>query len=358
MNDSRRLSGLAAGLLLSCAAAHAQSGVQVYGVVDMYVGKKQLASASGLSQTVADSGGMTTSQWGMRGTEDLGGGLKASFEMSGFFRADTGDTGRFTNDAMFSRTTYVGLQGNWGLLRLGRITTPNFVSTIRLNPFGDSVALNPISLHTYIGGQPMDAAIASGGAAGISDSSFSNAVAYTSPNVAGFVGALSYGIGEASGGANRKVGYSLTYGSGPLLVSLSGEDVNQPTLPAPPVVPAGNQKQGQSTWQLGASYDLGSVKLFAQHSRTDIDLPASAERSFRTTQLGAAVPVGKGRVLASVAQTRKSETALANVRRTTWALGYDHDLSKRTDVYAVFMKDSVTNLQRGTTLVAGIRHRF
>ena len=57
-----------------------------------------------------------------------------------------------------TRTTMVGLQAPWGTLRLGRITTPNFISTIRLNPFGDSTTFNPITLHTYVGGQPLDAA--------------------------------------------------------------------------------------------------------------------------------------------------------------------------------------------------------
>lgn len=359
MTRIRRLSGLAAGILLSASGAYAQTSVQMYGVVDAYVGKKQLASAAGASSTNVDGGGMTTSQWGFRGSEDLGGGLAAVFDISGFIRNDTGDSGRFTGDTFFSRTSMVGLQGGWGAVRLGRQTSPNFISTIRLNPFADSTAFGPVVLHTYVGGQPLDASIAAGGAAGISDSAFNNAISYTSPAVGGFTGALMYSFGEVNGSsANKRVGYSLTYGQGPFLASLSGERVDRPTVPAPPAVPAGNQKQKQATDQLGASYDFGVAKLFGQYSRTVVDLPAPASRSFRTTQLGASVPVGSGRLLLSVADTRKAESALADVKRTTWSLGYDYDLSKRTDLYLVLMRDKVTNLQSGTTVAMGVRHRF
>lgn len=355
-NQQRRAIALAAGLAACFATAHAQSSVQLYGVMDVYVAKQQLSGRDSLS--VVGSGGMTTSQWGMRGTEDLGGSLKASFDISGFLRADTGESGRFGTDALFSRTTFVGLQDSWGTLRLGRITTPNFISTIRLNPFADSTTFNPVTLHTYVGGQPLDAAIAAGGPAGVSDSSFSNSLAYTSPNLGGFSAAVQYSLGEASGSANKRMGYSLTYGAGPLLVSLSGESIDKPTLPPPPVVPASNQKQGQDTVQLGASYDFNVVKLFGQWSQTKVELPASAQRDFSTLQLGAAAPLDVGKLLFSVANTQREETALSDVKRTTWALGYDHPMSKRTDLYAAVMRDKVTGLKSGTSIGAGIRHRF
>jgi predicted porin len=243
-------------------------------------------------------------------------------------------------------------------VRAGRITTPNFISSIRLNPFGDSTTFSPFNLHTYVGGQPMDASMASGGPAGISDSAHNSVLAYTSPNMGGFVAALNHSLAGGVGGQDKRVSYSLTYGHGPLLVSLSGESIKNPTLPAPPVVPAANQKQGQDTMQLGASYDLGTVKLFGQWNRTTVDLPSSAERRFRTVQLGAAVPVGAGKLLASVAQTRKDETGLSDLQRTTWSVGYDHTLSKRTDLYAVYMNDRLTGLTTGNTFAVGMRHRF
>lgn len=355
---SRHLARFAAGLAASivCCAVHAQSSVTLYGVADAFVGSRQLAGAA--RATTMGSGGMTTSQWGIRGQEDLGGGLKTVFDLSGFLRLDSGASGRFTNDTMFSRTTSLGLQGGWGTLRAGRITTPNFISSIRLNPFGDSTTFSPFNLHTYLGGQPMDASVASGGPAGISDSAHNAVLAYTSPSLGGVVAALNHSLAGVAGGKDKRTGYSLTYGQGPLLVSLSGESINNPTLPAAPVVPAVNQKQGQDTVQLGASFDFGAGKLFGQWSRTTVDLPSAAERRFRTVQLGASVPMGAGKWLVSVAQTRKTEAGLNNLQRTTWAVGHDYDLSKRTDLYAVYMNDRLTDKSSGNTLAVGVRHRF
>lgn len=355
---ARRLSGLAMGLLLSVPTVQAQTSVQLFGVIDAYVGRKQLANVAGTKTNNVDAGGLTTSHWGFRGTEDLGEGLAAIFEVSGFIRNDVGDTGRFPGDPVFSRTSMVGLRGGWGEVRLGRLSTLNFVSSVRLNPFAESTSFAPILLHTYTGGQPLEGAINSGGATGVSDTAFSNAIAYTTPNLGGVTGSLMYSLGELAGGGNNRLGYSLIYQAGPLLASLSGERVDRPTLAPPPTVAAGNQKKEQATDQLGVAYDFGFARLFAQHSRTRIELPLSAVRKFQTSQLGTTVPLGVGRVMLSAASTKRTETALAGVRRTTWSLGYDYELSKRTDVYTVVMHDSVTNLRDGRTYVAGVRHRF
>ena len=94
---------------------------------------------------------MTTSYWGVGGTEDLGGGLKAVFAYEGFIRNDTGDLGRFNGDPAFARSTYVGLAGGFGQVSLGRHTTPYFISTIVYNPFGDSFVFSPAVMHSYRG---------------------------------------------------------------------------------------------------------------------------------------------------------------------------------------------------------------
>ena len=67
---------------------------------------------------------------------------------------------------------------------------------------------------------------------------------------------------------------------------------------------------------------------------------------------------GAGRVMLTYVQTTKSETTLADVKRRTVGLGYDHTLSKRTDLYTVLLSDRLTGVSTGTTLVAGVRHRF
>ena len=104
----------------------------------------------------------------------------------------------------------------------------------------------------------------------------------------------------------------------------------------------------------GVSYDLGAVKLYGQYFRTDTP---DLDTRTRTVQLGVAVPVGANRLMASVAQTRR-DTPTADTRRTTAALGYDHFLSKRTDLYAVYLSDDLTGFSRTGSLALGIRHRF
>ena len=85
---------LATGLAASVMGAQAQSTVQVAGLVDVYTGSMRMAGDA-VSKSVVGSGGMTTSWWGMTGSEDLGGGMKASFALTSFFQADTGASGRF-----------------------------------------------------------------------------------------------------------------------------------------------------------------------------------------------------------------------------------------------------------------------
>lgn len=360
MNSFLRLSGLAAGWVLACGGAAAQSNVSIYGLVDVYAGKKQMASLTGAHTSNVDAGGMTTSFWGFRGNEDLGGGLTAIFDITGSFRPDVGDLGRFPGDAAFSRSSWVGLQGGWGTVRLGRMSSPNFLLAIRLSPFAESTSFGPYLLHTYVGGQPLEAAVASGGPSAISDSGYSNAATYFSPRMAGFQGAVSYSFGEVAGNAsaNRRIAYNLTYENGPLFAGYAGERVHAPVMPAPPAVPAANQKSQQDTDQFGGSYDFGVLKVFASHNRTGIDLPAAATRRFRTSQIGTSIPVGAGIILLSAAKTTRKETARADAERSTFSAGYDYFLSKRTDLYLVAMRDEVTGMKTGTSVVAGIRHRF
>src|SRR5262249_16319267 len=143
-----KLAAVAATLLSG--AAMAQSSVTLYGQADMFVGGfKDVGGAS--RAWGANSGGMQTSDWGIQGPEGLGGGTKAGFGLNGCFRTDSGSMGRFNGDAMFSRNAYVGLQNDkYGTVKLGRNTTPYFISTILFNPLVDSYVFSPTIFHTYL----------------------------------------------------------------------------------------------------------------------------------------------------------------------------------------------------------------
>lgn len=332
-----------AALLAPFHTASAQS-IQVNGVVDLMVGQRQLSGANQL-RTV-DSGGMTTSRWGFEGSEDLGNGVKALFALSGFLRADTGEAGRFGSaDGGWRRMAYVGLQSSdWGTVRLGRNGTPTFGLAVRFNPFADSTALAPYLLHMYPGGQPLAAPMNG------PDSAADNSLAWLSPTWSGFNVTTLVSLGETTSSSQNRWAAGANWSAGPLALSVATE---QSRVPAG--LPSGVSKLGNV--QLGASYTWPVAKLFGQWSSTQLDI-ASGSRDYRTWQLGALVPAGSGNVLLSVASSRKTEPALAAVERDTVGLGYDHNLSKRTDVYTVLLSDKVTSRDRGTTAVAGIRHRF
>ena len=117
----KKASIAAAALALTAMGAQAQSSVQLMGTADLYAGSIRMAGDAASKSTVG-SGGMTTSWWGMKGSEDLGGGLKANFAFTSFMRMNTGTVGRFVNDPMFSRDANVGLSGAFGsvLIQLSR----------------------------------------------------------------------------------------------------------------------------------------------------------------------------------------------------------------------------------------------
>ena len=107
------------GVLLCAGGAHAQSSVEVSGLVDVFAGSIKNSGDAG-RKSVVDSGGLTTSWFGFKGTEDLGGGLKANFQLTSFIKVDTGSQGRFANDTFFSRDANVSLSGSFGTVTLAR----------------------------------------------------------------------------------------------------------------------------------------------------------------------------------------------------------------------------------------------
>jgi predicted porin len=359
----KRFAPAAALLLLAGGPVLAQSSVTVYGVVDVGLYGKQL---SGTARTKnVDSGIMETSHLGFRGSEDLGDGLRANFDLSAFMTPDNGGATRgIPGENFWSRSAWVGVSGPWGALRLGRMSTPNFINNIRFNPFGASATISPTFLHTYLGSASQPMATGSGA----TDSGWNNSLGYTSPSLGGFVVALQGALGEGGSGG-RRVGGSVAWGGALFAAMLSFDRTARAALTFPLALPAlpgalpPFTASEFSTLQLGASYDLQVVKLFAQVARTEITgtrpgPPGEKTIELRTLQLGLAAPLGSGRVLLSAARTAKQQTLVADATRTTVTLGYDHDLSKRTDVYAALMSDKVSELSRGTGYTLGIRHRF
>ncbi|WP_027013735.1 porin [Comamonas composti] len=330
---------------LACAgAAQAQSSVQFTGLMDAYAGSMRMAGDAG-SKGVVGSGGMTTSWWGMKGQEDLGGGLKADFLLTSFLRVDTGEPGRFGGDPFFSRDANVGLSGGFGSLRLGRGIAPNFLPTISTNPFGDSFTISPLVLHANMG----TGGWGSDNLTTPADTGWSNQIVYSTPSFGGLSANVHYQFGEQAGNSGKKnVGVNAMYSGGPLSLTAFYEraQISNPVSLA--LMPT------KTDWMLGGSYNFVVAKLYATYGQAKV---SDQDRKNSTYSLGLDLPVGAGSIKAAWAHT-KAEVASSSTKRDTYSVGYDHFLSKRTDVYAVLMHDRVTDLKSGTSVIGGIRHRF
>jgi predicted porin len=116
----------------------------------------------------------------------------------------------------------------------------------------------------------------------------------------------------------------------------------------------------QKSFQLGASYDLGPAKLFGQYQRTTLDAAGNPDFKGKTFQVGTSIAAGPGAVLLSLASSKyDGSTATTGDKRTTWAIGYDYNLSKRTDVYAAYTNDTLKNPDvKNSVFGLGVRHRF
>jgi predicted porin len=355
---------VALALIASTAAAPAmaQQNVTVSGLVDLYAGSVRNAGDSSRN-TVVNSGGLTTSWAGITGSEDLGGGLKANFALTSFMRADTGEAGRFPgNESLFSRDAHVGLSGSAGAFSIGRDLAPHFLPTILFNPFGDSYAFSPLLLHADV---PLFFNSNGWTSSMAGDTGWSNEIIYTTPSFGGLTANLHYQFGEVAGGGKNNAGLNLMYFNGPLALTAfyhnvkSNNPLNQAAGNVQPggnlPLPSGQFAVRQTAWMVGGSYELSVAKLFATYGRTahDIDLQD------KTATVGASVPLAGGRILASWANTKRSGVAVgAEQTRNTVAVGYDYDLSKRSDLYAIMMNDRLTGASSGNSFGLGLRHRF
>lgn len=318
----------AAAVLAACAGAAAAQSYTMYGLIDLSVGSTKAPGATSSAKNI-ESGQMTTSFLGFRGQEDLGGGMAAVFRLETFIRNDTGASGRFGADTFWSRNSTVGLTKNgMGTLTLGRNTTPLFVQTLLNNAFGDSFGYSPAIRHYFTSGTTTG------------DTGWNDSVLYLSPRVGGFGFGVIAALKEPSNGGN--FGLNASYGSGPLSVSAAWQDVKKD---------GGAPTADTRTWQLAGNYDLGVAKVFAQIGNAD---NRTANVDYDITGLGVRATLGQGALIGQYGRISPSTGA----SRTTISLGYQYFLSKRTDLYAVWMRDKISGLSAGGGYSAGIRHNF
>ena len=326
-----KLLAITLALGLGGPAAFAQSSVSVYGLLDLSVGSSK--NPGGSSVSAVDSGKMTTSYFGFSASEDLGGGLSALAKVESFMRADTGESGRFGGDAFWARTAHVGLaHKQLGTVTLGRNTTALFVQTLLFNAFGDSFGYSPSIRHYFTSGTVTG------------DTGWNQSIAYSSPAI----GNVRFGLASAmrSSGALRSNGgnwsANIGYSAGPLALSAVVQDVKKDG----PAAVADTR-----TTQFTAAYDFGMMKAYLQIGEVKNNTTGNKHD---INGVGVRLPLGTGAVIAQYGQL---DSATGADRKTT-ALGYQHNLSKRTDLYAVYLNDKVDGTGTGNAYSLGVRHRF
>lgn len=329
--------------------AHAQSNVTLYGLADVFVGA--LKNPGGKAAAVQQGGGMSTSFWGMRGSEDLGSGNSAFFVLETYFQPNSGTYGRYAGDSFFSRNAYVGVSTKYGQLRAGRITTPLYLATIQFNPLFNSYTFSPMIFHTFKG-------LGTEGVVG--DSAWNNAVAYSTPTFGGLDAGLLYGLGNTAGeNGAKKWSVNVNYARGSLAAAAVYQYVNFSNVPGDlgGVLSQAPGLRSQGAAQVSLSYDLKAIKLFAQYLYIG-NRSVGGNFHGNTGQAGVSVPVAAGAVLASYAYTRSSGSVARAQHRGTGTVGYDYPLSRRTDLYTAVKIDHFSGQSTGVTYGAGMRTKF
>ncbi|WP_187395144.1 porin [Pigmentiphaga aceris] len=344
MNKTLLACALAAGLV---GTAHAQSNVTLYGLVDLGYGYSKTDGSNTLNSI--DSSTSAGSRWGLRGSESLGKDLKLNFQLESGFDADTGN--RAQGGRMFGRAAWASLSGSFGEVRLGRQDSLGFNWSGAISPFGTS--FKQAQLDTIFGyknvGDRLD-----------------NAIFYYSPDFGGFQAGVGYSFHpdgqETDINDTPVISLGARYKSGPLLVVLTYDQKNVADS-----VTVGNRDDIKNL-ALGATYDFGVAKVHAGYGRLQnrgFIASASKENAYL---LGLTVPVGNGSVFGTYQRVdnRNLNEFRIDEARSGFAIGYLHDLSKRTKLYAYASQYSdvavrataATRLADTRQFSVGVRHSF
>jgi predicted porin len=372
------IAGFAAG------AVQAESSVTLYGRVDGGFGYQQFKGSNATNDFKGTNTGMVNginsgNRWGLKGTEDLGQGLKAVFQLESGFDLGTGKSGQ--GSRLFGRQATVGLMSDsWGRLDFGRqtnIASKYFAGVA--TPFG-----------TDFGQAGVGSAFSSAGSHRLD-----NMIMYQTPSFSGFQFGLGYSFNadgnqefKESDGAEpntRSWTTGLRYANGPLDAALVYDQFKSPEDDKK--VPA-DKGISVKSWNLAVSYDFDVVKVYAAGGQTrngwfsaNSSLGGNDYLSGNTLELkslsvndglkvnsyalGLSAPVGSaGKVMASWMMSDPTDAGIHNwgdEKQNVYSLGYSYKLSKRTNLYALGSYADNVNFQndlKATQFAVGLRHQF
>jgi predicted porin len=351
LNNLKVIVAAIAGVVFSpTVMAQASNPVTLYGRLDVSF---QSVRAPGGATPLATRNRVTdaASRLGVRGTEDLGGGLRAWFQIESAVSPDEGGA------ALASRNSAVGLQGSWGSFLLGRWDTPYKIGSITADPWAD-VRL-PAQLTTIHDNANFDLRA-------------NNAVQYWTPNFQGLSARLHYSANEEKTATINPYLYSfgVTYNQGPIYLHFATEQHrNRTGSSATPV--ANFRERGN---QIVGMYRAGkSLKVGLTYETIKKTTWANQQKNVLFNGTYTTGPHNILFMIGSSKDGRLNTSNLPNPKASSWGLGYNYTLSKRTYVYADYasIKNNVSsnkdfgsgNLGRGLDrdprgFALGIQHNF
>ncbi len=272
-----------------------------------------------------------TSRIGFKGSEDLGNGLKAIWKAEIGYNIDgDGNDGRGGWGA--GRNSYIGLAGDWGTVLVGKHDTPLKISTGRLDVFADTMA----DYNSTVG---------------FIDRRAANVLAYISPNWNGFTFAVAgvssedYGDKDIGDGAWSIAGMYFNNG---FYASAAWEDVSGISA-----------FDTNDVWRVGAGYIMNAFTFGAIYEQSQLGFDGFDKLQTNKWQILGAYDFGNNTVKAMFGQydpdTDRSGfgTSLRESSRNAWAIGWDHKLSVRTKVYALYADSELALHNEPETLATG-----
>lgn len=302
------------------ATASAQTNVTLYGIADAAVGMEDVDEPGADSSMMIYSGVQSSSRIGIRGSEDLGSGLKVTFNLEAGLDIDDGDAGT----PFWGRRAVVGLAGGFGEVRLGRDYTPGYMAIGTTDVMGLGLFGNWLAF----------------GANGGVTSRASNGVHYTSPSWSGFTLRAMYATGEADDtpgnpkGDGDVWGLSGVYVSGPLTVqgyfqTLEFDDGS------------GLDTVNTDQYGIGGQYRFGAFRVALNYGVADEELAAGGSIEHEAIGIGLGAKLGQGEVLFNY--IRQEFDTPGSPEADSIGIAYVHPLSKRTNVYASYGRLSNDN---------------
>ncbi|WP_084360529.1 porin [Hydrogenophaga palleronii] len=311
--------------------AQAQSSVTLYGLIDASVSSSSqtIGGVKQKSVTRLDSGNLNTSRWGLTGSEDLGGGLKAIFRLEQGFDASNGTAGAGT---AFARQSYVGLSGGFGTVTVGNVWTAMDDVLGATNSGFDSrfsSSNNVSAVKALYASNP------------------GNTLKYVSPSFGGFSFAGTYSLDEVAAVKTDIADFSASYNGGPLLVNFAYQVQNDFAAP-----------NDLKITHLGGAYDFGAVKLLASVGQVKLSTGKATD-----AQVGVDVPLSSAVTLSGGVSRSKDNAAAGNAKRTGAGVAVTYALSKRTTTYAGLNASSEKNAagvktEKDRIFAVGMQHTF